>query len=116
MIDDAEFARRIRMIRAYLDLTLDEASEELDVAPSTLSRRENADTNGAKLRTADRFHTAAVYCRISGWPAEFFTDETMPPIPRPGELLDDLEPGDVIELVESPETSPQDHDGGTAEA
>lgn len=111
MIDDAEFARRIRMIRAYLDLTIEQASRELDVAPSTLSRREHADTNGAKLRTADRFHTAAVYCRLSGWPEGFFTDEKMPPIPLPGELEGEISPAEVVDLVERE----KDGDGESAE-
>lgn len=109
MIDDAEFARRIRMLRAYLDLTLEEASDHLDLSASTLSKREHADTNGSKMRTADRFHMAAVYVELSGWPPEFFTEERMPVIPRPSGVEDDLEPADVVDLVERD----RDDDGGS---
>ena len=110
MIDDAEFARRLRMLRAYLDLTLEQASDHLDLSASTLSKREHADTNGSKMRTADRFHMAAVYIELSGWPPEFFTEERMPEIPRPEPAEDDLEPADVVDLVERD----RDDDGGSA--
>jgi transcriptional regulator with XRE-family HTH domain len=110
MIDDAEFARRLRMLRAYLDLTLEEASGHLDLSASTLSKREHADENGTKMRTADRFHMAAVYIELSGWPPEFFTEERMPSIPVPRPVEDDLDPADVVDLVE------RDRDGGEGSA
>lgn len=111
MISDAEFARRLRMARAYLGLTLDEASEELSLAQSTISKRERADKNGAKIRQENRFYMASVYCRLAGWPPEFFTAETMPPLPGFGLDEDDLSPTEVVELVEAR----RDDDGGAVE-
>ena len=109
MIDDAEFARRIRMARAYLGLTLAEAGAKLDLSPSQLSRRENADENGMKLRTADRFHMAAVYGRMTGWPSGFFSDAKIPPLPAARLDEDgDLSPADVVDLVDR-----RDDDGET---
>lgn len=113
MIDDAEFARRLRMVRAYLDLTLAQAGEHLGVSPSQLSTRESADESGMRFRPADRLYMATIYCQLAGWPMDVFTDEEMPPIPfreRPGDG-DDLEAADVVELVEAD----LDDDGGTAE-
>ena len=100
MISDAEFARRLRMVRAYLDLTLDEAAGEMSLAASTISKRERADSNGATIRLENRFYMASVYCRLSGWPPEFFTAETMPPLRGFGAGEDDLGPAEVVELVE----------------
>lgn len=100
MIDDAEFARRLRMVRAYLGLNLEEAGRHLSMTPHRLSRRERADRNGMRMTVADRFHMSAVYCELTGWPVEFFTDEKMPPIPRPEEVEDELDPADVVDLVE----------------
>ena len=102
MIDDMEFARRIRAARAYLGLNLEEAGEKMGLSPHRLSRRERADKNGMKMTVADRFHITAVYCDLTGWPQECFTAETFPPIPavrREGGA--DLTPGEVVEKVES---------------
>ena len=100
MIDDAEFARRIRMVRAYLDLTLAEAGAELGISASQLSTREHADENGMRFRPADRLYMATIYCELAGWPMEAFTDETLPPLRRPEPAEGDLEPADVVDLVE----------------
>jgi transcriptional regulator with XRE-family HTH domain len=111
MIDHAEFARRIRAARAYLGLNLKEAGALLGLTPHQLSRRERADVNEMQLTVADRFHISAVYCERTGWPVGFFTDEVMPPIPLRESVEDDLEPADVVELVEAD----LDDGGGAAE-
>jgi transcriptional regulator with XRE-family HTH domain len=107
MIDDAEFARRIRAARAYLGLNLEEAGSKMGLSPHRLSRRERADVNGMRMTVADRFHITAVYVGLLGWPPEFFTDEELPPIPLPprrpgpeGEDEDALDPAEVVRLVE----------------
>ena len=100
LIDDPEFARRIRAARAYLGLTLSEAGEELGLSPHRLSRRERADSNGMKMTVADRFHISAVYCELTSWPVEFFTDEKLPMIPLPRQAEDDLDPAEVVRRVE----------------
>ena len=109
MIDDREFARRIRAARAYLGLNLEEAGEALGISAHRLSRRERADKNGMKMTVADRFHITAVYCDLTGWPPESFTAEPLPPIPNRRSAGDDLTPADVVDRVD-----PAD-DGGAAE-
>lgn len=111
MIDHPEFARRIRAARAYLGLNLNQAGELLGLTPHQLSRRERADVNGMQLTVADRFHISAVYCEQTGWPVGFFTDEVMPPIPHPREPEGDLDPAEVVDLVEGH----RDDDGESAE-
>lgn len=111
MIDDAEFAKRIRAARAYLGLNLIEAGERLGLSPHQLSRRERADRNGMKMTVADRFHISAVYTGLLEWPPEFFTDEKVPAIPLPRSPEDDLEPAEVVELVESPLDDGEGADG-----
>jgi len=103
VISDAEFARRLRMVRAYLDLTLDDVGKRLGLAASTVSKRERADQNGATIRQENRFFMASVYCELSGWPMEFFTAEEIPPLPSFGSDEDDLSPAEVVELVEGRE-------------
>lgn len=114
-ISDGEFARRIRMARAYLDLTLIQAGEHLGISPSQLSVREHADENGLKLRPADRLYMATVYCNLANWPMEIFTEPEMPPIPLPQPVEDELEPAEVVDLVERQDED-RDLDGGTAGA
>ena len=96
MIEDAEFARRIRAARAYLGLNLEEAGERLSLSPHQLSRRERADRNGMKMTVADRFHISAVYVEATGWPPAFFTSEEIPLIPGPAS--DDPGPAEVVSL------------------
>jgi len=96
MIDDAEFAKRVRACRAYLDWTLAEAGDALGLSPSQLSKREHADTNGLRFRPADRLYMATVYSEQSGWPLEFFTGGRR-------EEPEDLSPAEVVELVEGRE-------------
>lgn len=81
MIDDGEFAKRIRAARAYLGLNLEEAGKYLGLSSHQLSRRERADSNGMQMTVADRFHISAVYTDLTGWPPEFFTDDRIPPLP-----------------------------------
>ena len=100
MVTDKEFARRMRAVRAYLDLTLDEAGAELDYSASHLSKMERADTTGHTFRKRDRQAIAAVYCSLSGWPPGFFTDEEIPPLARPRSDEDDLSPLEVVDRVE----------------
>lgn len=96
MISDAEFAARMRAVRAYLDLTLAEAGAKLDYSPSHLSYLESADENGHQFRPRDRRGIISIYCELSGWSESFFTDD------RPGSVTDpaDLSPAEVVELVE----------------
>jgi len=97
-----EFAARIRAARAYLGLKLDEAGDYLGISRKALSRREN---NAVLIPTTARFVMATVYCELTGWPVEFFTDEELPPMsltsPGAGDG-DAVEPGDVVHLVGEP--------------
>lgn len=102
MIEDDEFARRIRAARAYLGLTLEEAGARLDLSSHQLSRRERADVKPMRIPTAERFHIATVYSGLANWPTEFFTSETMPPLAPPGELEDPLDPVEVVRSVAPP--------------
>lgn len=111
MISDAEFARRLRMVRAYLGLTLDEAAEELGLATSTISQRERADRNGQAIRPEPRGYMATVYCRLSGWPPDFFTAETMPPLPGFGLDEDGLSPAEVVALIDDPKDDGEEVNG-----
>jgi hypothetical protein len=45
---------------------------------------------------------ATVYCELTGWPVEFFTDEELPPmsLTSPGEA--GVEPEDLSHLVGEP--------------
>lgn len=88
------------MVRAYLDLNLDEAGEALGLSSHQLSRRERADKNGMKMTVADRFHITAVYCDLTGWPPESFTAEPLPPIPFRRSAGGDLTPADVVARVD----------------
>lgn len=99
-----EFAARIRAARAYVGLRLDEAGDALGISRQALSRREN---NAVLIPTTDRFVMATVYCEMTGWPMEFFTDEKLPPmgLTSPGEGGGDLEPDDVVGLVSEPPDS-----------
>ena len=99
MIDDGEFARRMRAARAYLDLTLEGAGAHLDYSQSHLSKMEHADENGHRFRKRDRQAIAAVYCDLTGWPPGFFTNEEIPPLRRL-EREDDLDPAAVVDLIE----------------
>lgn len=111
MIDDAEYARRIRMARAYLGLTLAEAGEHLGISASQLSTRERADRNGMRLRPPDRLYMGTIYARLTGWPIEVFTEEEIPPLAPPGRHGDDLDPAEVVDLIEQD----RDDDGGAVE-
>lgn len=105
IIDDSEFARRIRAARAYLGMNLSEAGERLGLSAHRLSRRERADSNGMQLSVADRFHIAAVYCELTGWPIGFFTDQKIPVIPLPGSDSDEeeLSPREIVDRVDREE-------------
>lgn len=96
-----EFAARIRAARAYLGLKLDEAGKALGISRQALSRREN---NAVAIPTTDRFVMATVYCQLTGWPVEFFTDDTLPPIglTSPGEGEGELGAGEVLDFVSEP--------------
>jgi transcriptional regulator with XRE-family HTH domain len=111
MIEDAEFARRIRAARAYLGLNLNEAGKEMGLSSHQLSRRERADKKPMRMTVRDRLKVMEAYMRLTGWPRAFFTDETMPSIPLPEELGGELSPADVVGLVE---LADPDDDGGTA--
>lgn len=104
MISSAEFAKRMRAARAYLDLTLAEAGAKLDYSPSHLSYLESADSNGHEFRPRDRRGIMSVYCELTGWSEAFFTDV------HPGSMTDpvDLSPAEVVHLVEEADS---DEDG-----
>lgn len=113
MIDDAEFARRIRAARAYLGLNLEQAGAEIGISTHRLSRRERADRNGMRMTVQDRLEVMRAYMRLTGWPRAYFTDEKMPSIPLPEELGGELSPDEVVGLVE---LADPDRDGGEGSA
>jgi len=110
MISNGEFAARMRAARAYAGLTLIQAGEALDYSASHLSKMENADENGHEFRKRDRQAIAAVYCAMTPFPPEFFTEEKVGPIGRSESAGDDLDPAEVVNLVEQD----RDGDGGKA--
>lgn len=110
MIEDAEFARRIRAARAYLGLNLEEASKALGLSPHQLSRRERADKTGMGLDVSDRFHLTSIYADLTGWPTSFFTDDEIPLL-RPEGGQPDLSPLEVVERIERDRDEPEEGNG-----
>jgi DNA-binding XRE family transcriptional regulator len=97
-LSKGEFAARCRAARAYADLNLDEAGKLLGVSRQALSRRENS---WVEISVGDRFIMATVYCRLTGWPETFFTEEKWPEIPVPAE--GEVEPEEVLGLSSEPQ-------------
>jgi transcriptional regulator with XRE-family HTH domain len=96
-----EFAARCRAARGYLGLNLDEVSVKMGLSRQALSRRE---AGAVGIRPVDRYVMASVYCQLTGWPMEFFTEERLPSmgLTSPAEGGGELEPGDVMEFVSEP--------------
>jgi transcriptional regulator with XRE-family HTH domain len=100
VIDDPEFARRIRAARAYLGMNLTEAGEVLGMSPHRLSRRERADVNGMRMTVEDRRQVMKEYIRLTGWPREFFIDEVIPVSASRVDDPGDLSAAEVLDLVD----------------
>lgn len=99
-LEVGEFAARCRAARGYLGLNLDQVSDKMGLSRQALSRRE---AGTVSIRPVDRFVMASVYCQLTGWPMEFFTEEHLPSmvLTSPGE--DDgegLSPGEVVSLID----------------
>jgi transcriptional regulator with XRE-family HTH domain len=106
-VTDAEFAARLRGARAYMDLTLEQAGKMLGLSQQSLSRRESGKQ---PIPESERFYFAAIYLRETDLPPRWFTETDLRRILEPLEDGDDLEPADVVELVERD----RDDDGESA--
>lgn len=107
VMTDAQFAARLRGARAYMGLTLEQAGKLLGLSQQSLSRRESGKQS---IPESERFYFAAIYLRETDLPERWFTEPDLRRVMEPLGDADDLEPADVVDLVERD----RDDDGGSA--
>ena len=101
-----EFAARLRGARAFADMTLAEMGELVGVSPQGLSKRENL---RQPMPDAERYWFAKLICERTGLPEAWFTETERSRLSPIQPVEDDLEPADVVDLVERD----RDDDGGS---
>lgn len=92
-----EFAARCRAARGYAGLKLDEVGKLMGVSRQALSRRERG---WVAIQVPDRYVMAMVYCEVTGWPEEVFTQNEWPVMGVPDEV--EVEPEEVLDASSGP--------------
>jgi transcriptional regulator with XRE-family HTH domain len=94
-LSQEEFAARCRAARGYAGLKLDEVGKLMGVSRQALSRRERG---WVAIQVPDRYVMAMVYCEITGWPEEVFTQNEWPEMEAPVEA--EVEPEELLSVAE----------------
>jgi len=97
-LSQEEFAARGRAARAYAGLKLEEVGKLMGVSRQALSRRERG---WVAIQVPERYVMAMVYCEITGWPEEVFTQYEWPEMPVPAEA--EVEPEEVLGSSSEPQ-------------
>lgn len=96
-----EYAARLRGARGLAGWTLDQMGELLNISPQKLSKLENCKQDTTE---AERFYFAALICRDTELPMEWFTEpdraRLTDALRSAKDARDDLTPREVVELVE----------------